>query len=33
MPAWMELLLNVLGFVGFIGIAMYHKRPDEKLPD
>ncbi len=33
MPAWMELLLNVMGFAGFVGIAMYHKRPDGKLPD
>ncbi len=33
MPAWMELLLNVIFFAGFIGIAKYHKRPNEKLPD
>lgn len=33
MPAWMELLLNVMGFAGFVGIAMYHKHPDGKLPD
>lgn len=33
MPAWMELLLNVMGFAGFIGIAMYHKRANGKLPD
>ena len=32
MPAWMELLLNVIAFAGFIGIAVYHKHPDEK-PD
>jgi hypothetical protein len=29
----MELVLNVMGFAGFIGIAMYHKRPNEKQPD
>jgi len=29
----MELLLNVIGYVGFVGVAMYHKRPNEKLPD
>jgi hypothetical protein len=29
----MELLLNVLGFAGFIGIAMYHKHPNGKSPD
>lgn len=33
MPAWMELLLNVMGFAGFIGIATYHKHPNGKLPD
>jgi hypothetical protein len=33
MPAWMELLLNVMAFAGFIGIATYHKRPNGKLPD
>ena len=25
MPAWMEILLNVIGYAGFIGIAKYHK--------
>jgi len=29
----MELLLNVIGYAGFVGVAMYHKRPSEKLPD
>jgi hypothetical protein len=29
----MELLLNVIGYAGFIGVAMYHKRPSNKLPD
>lgn len=33
MPPWMELLLNVIGYAGFVGVAMYHKRPNEKLPD
>jgi hypothetical protein len=33
MPAWMELVLNVMFFAGFIGIAMYHKQPNENLPD
>lgn len=34
MPAWMELLLNVMGFAGFIGIAVYHKHhPNGKQPD
>jgi hypothetical protein len=33
MPPWVELLLNVIGFAGFIGIAKYHKSRGEKLPD
>ena len=33
MPAWMELVLNVVAFAGFIGIATYHKHPNRKLPD
>ena len=33
MPAWMEILMNVIGYAGFIAIATYHKSPGEKLPD
>jgi len=33
MPAWMEILINVIGYAGFIAIATYHKSPDEKFPD
>lgn len=33
MPAWLEILLNVIAFAGFIGIAKYHKGPGGKLPD
>jgi multisubunit Na+/H+ antiporter MnhF subunit len=33
MPAWLEILLNVIGFAGFIAIAKYHKAPRGKLPD
>ena len=25
MPPWMEILLNVIGYAGFIGVAKYHK--------
>jgi hypothetical protein len=25
LPAWMELLLNVIGYAGFIGLATWHK--------
>lgn len=33
MLIWMELLLNVLGFAGFVGIAMCHKQPNGKSPE
>jgi hypothetical protein len=33
MPAWMEILLNVIAYAGFIGIATYHKSPSKDLPD
>ena len=33
MPVWLEILLNVIAFAGFIGIAKYHKAPGENLPD
>ena len=33
MPPWLELLLNVVAFAGFIGIAKYHKSRGDKLPD
>ncbi|MGH6710638.1 MAG: hypothetical protein ACREEK_16890 [Bradyrhizobium sp.] len=33
MPVWLEVLLNVIAFAGFIGIAKYHKAPGGKLPD
>ncbi len=33
MSPWMELLLNVSGYAGFIGVAVYHKRSSENLPD
>jgi hypothetical protein len=29
MPPWMEILLNAIGYAGFIAIAKYH-RPSEK---
>jgi hypothetical protein len=32
MPAWVEVLLNVIGYGGFIAIAMYHRSSSEKLP-
>ena len=30
MPPWLELLLDVLGFAGFIGFATWMKSPGEK---
>jgi hypothetical protein len=33
MPPWLEVLLNVSAFAGFIAIAKYHKSRSEKLPD
>jgi hypothetical protein len=30
MPPWLEVLLDVLGFAGFIGIATFMKSPGEK---
>jgi hypothetical protein len=30
MPPWLEVLLDVLGFAGFIGVATYMKSPAEK---
>jgi hypothetical protein len=34
MPPWLEVLLDVLGFAGFVGIATYVKSPaDNKRAD
>ena len=37
MPVWLEVLLNVIGYGGFIVIAMYHRSSDNssgtKLPE
>jgi hypothetical protein len=33
MPPWLEVLLNVIAFAGFIGIAKHHKSRGQKLPD
>ena len=30
MPAWLEILINLIGYGGFIAIAMYHRSPSEK---
>jgi hypothetical protein len=33
MPVWLEVLINVMGYAGFIAIAMYHRPSSEELPD
>jgi hypothetical protein len=33
MPPWMEILINVIGYAGFIGVAKYHKPPAEDAAD
>jgi hypothetical protein len=30
MPLWLELLINCIGYAGFIAIAMFNKSSDEK---
>jgi hypothetical protein len=32
MPPWLEMLVDVLGFAAFIGVANYAKSPGEKKP-
>ena len=29
MPVWMEILVNVIGYAGFIAIATFHKSSEE----
>ena len=29
LPLWMEILVNVIGYAGFIGIATWHRSSDE----
>jgi hypothetical protein len=29
MPVWMEILVNVIGYGGFIAIATFHKSSEE----
>jgi hypothetical protein len=32
MPVWMEILINVIGYAGFIAIATYHRSPGHRSP-
>lgn len=29
MPVWIEVLLNVIGYAGFVGVATFNTSPDE----
>jgi len=29
----MEILINVIGYAGFVAIATYHRSPGNNLPD
>jgi hypothetical protein len=33
MPLWLESLINVIGYAGFIAIAMYHKPDKDERSD
>ena len=33
MPAWLEILINLIGYAGFIAVATWHKSSDEKWMD
>lgn len=29
MPVWMEVLLNIIGYAGFVGVATFNQSPQE----
>lgn len=31
MPIWLDIVINVIGYAGFIAIATYHRSPNDKL--
>ena len=33
MPLWLEILINFIGYAGFIAIAMFNKSSDETRTD
>ena len=33
MPVWIEILINVIGYAGFVAVATYHRPPNKELPD
>jgi len=32
MPAWMEILINLIGYGGFVAVGTYHRPPGDELP-
>lgn len=33
MPIWIEILINVTGYAGFIAVASRHRPPSKEVPD
>lgn len=33
MSVWLELLCNVVGYGGFVAMAIFHRAPGDKLPE
>ena len=33
MPVWMEVLINILGYAGFVGIAMFNRASDDQAAE
>jgi len=33
MPLWLEILINLIGYAGFVAIAMYHKPGKDERSD
>jgi hypothetical protein len=33
MPVWMEILINLIGYGGFVAVATCHRPPGDELPD
>jgi hypothetical protein len=33
MPLWLEIVINVIGYAGFIAIATYHKPSEDERSD
>ena len=33
MPVWMEVVLNLIGYGGFVAVATYHRAPGDVWPE